>query len=308
MLISVVVPIYNVENYISDCIESIKKQTFSDFEVLLINDGSTDNSRMICEHIVKEDSRFRLINKENGGLSDARNKGIEEAKGKYLLFVDSDDYLPLDALEKLAAVINNSNYSMIVGRFNHIYDTYEKESEPFGKSFEISNSTCIKEMLIGNKINHSASGKLYKADLFKNIRFPYGKLFEDMFTIYDVTLQCKRIEILDEAIYCYRHRENSILTSSKNLEKKCNDLFSACQHIKSLFLNDKQLYSYASRKTVYQNILIIQFAKYISDKEISSKIKKRSKSDIKKHIFSYLLNAEIRIKTKLKVLFIFLFY
>ena len=308
MLISVIVPIYNVEKYLSECIESIKNQTFTDFEVILVNDGSTDNSRKICENITKLDSRFTIINKKNGGLSDARNKGIEKANGKYFFFVDSDDYLPLNALEKLVNIVNVSDYDMIVGRFSHIYDDYEKETQKYGKNFEISSSDCLKEMLIGNKINHSASGKLYKAELFENIRFPYGKLFEDMFTIYDITKLCQKIKVLDEVIYCYRHRNDSILTSSKNLERKCDDLFYACLHVQSLFLNDEKLYSYACRKSVYQNILIIQFARLISDKKTRNRIRKRSKEEIKKYIFKYLLTTQIKIVTKIKVIFIFLFY
>ena len=117
-LISVIVPIYNVEKYLRQCLDSIQNQTYQNFECLLINDGSPDNSADICREYVEKDSRFKYFEKENGGLSDARNYGIRQSKGSYLTFVDSDDWLEHDALDRLYGALRKGNADISIGRFN----------------------------------------------------------------------------------------------------------------------------------------------------------------------------------------------
>ncbi|BDP63405.1 hypothetical protein EfmJHP80_09010 [Enterococcus faecium] len=171
-------PVYNVEKYLKKCVDSILGQTFTDFELLLIDDGSTDNSGSICDELAKTDNRIKVIHKENGGLSDARNIGIEVAKGDFIGFIDSDDYIDEDMY---AFLYNNIlKYDAELSMCG-IYDVHKnkeiKKLTPFSQL--VTKSEAIELVLDGKLVVANAVSKLYKKELFENVRYPKGKIAED---------------------------------------------------------------------------------------------------------------------------------
>ncbi|MDU5335237.1 glycosyltransferase family 2 protein [Enterococcus sp.] len=208
--ISIIVPVYNVEKYLRKCVESILNQTFKDFELILVDDGSPDNSGAICDQYAKRDARVRVIHKENGGLSSARNAGIEIAKGKYLGFVDSDDYIAEDMYEVLfnQIIAYNANISTI-----EMIDVYENRVTKVSNKKKvqlINQKDAIKAVLDSTDIFAYAVNKLYQKELFDKVRYPEGKIVEDAFIIMDLLLQCDRVVSNTEQKYFYYRRNDSI--------------------------------------------------------------------------------------------------
>lgn len=223
--ISIIVPVYDVEKYINRCIESILAQTFMDFELILVNDGSPDQCGKICDKYAENDTRIKVIHKKNGGLSDARNFGLEIAQGDFVGFVDSDDYIESDMYEKLleACEENNSKLAMC-GR----YKVLGEELQPIFsfKGHKIWESReAIENLLTWNNIDSSACDKLFRRDLFEQIRFPVGKYNEDIYIMTQIIHQSEKIIHIGDAKYYYFHRPNSI-TTEKFSEKKL-DLLAA---------------------------------------------------------------------------------
>ncbi len=219
MKISIIMPVYNVSEYLPKAIDSVLKQTFTDFELLLIDDGSKDDSGKICDEYAKKDSRISVFHKENGGLSSARNYGIEQAKAELIGFIDSDDLISENMYERLYDSLTANNADMSMCR---VLDCYSGEIPSFQFSSEeevFSQEEAIKEILIAEKASVWAVNKLYKKTLFDNVRYPVGKITEDGFVILDLLSQCQRVVLVNDAVYYYMHRENSITTtkfSSKN--------------------------------------------------------------------------------------------
>lgn len=221
-LITIIVPVYNVENYLIKCIESLINQTYTNLEILLINDGSTDNSLKICEEYSMVDKRIKVFNKENGGLSDARNYGIEHSRGKYLLFVDSDDYIHTQAIEILYSSLKKNLADISFAKTKNVY-----ENDQFIiKNINISNYNEILydpksfyfKMYSLNSVDYNIiPNRLYKKSLFSDIRFPVGKLHEDSFTLYKLIFKCTRIVEINENLYFYLMRENSIMHSQAGI-------------------------------------------------------------------------------------------
>lgn len=225
--ISIIVPVYNVEKYLEKCVDSILAQTFRDFEVVLVDDGATDSSGKLCDQLCEKDARIRVIHKENGGLSSARNAGIENARGNYLAFIDSDDYIDPGMMEELYRNIVNEDADLSVcGMFDCYYGKEPKIHEPFYQVMDPKEAIDI--AFTGDFSAISSVNKLYKSSVMKDIRFPVGKIYEDAFICVDVFLACKKIVLTSKQYYYYYHRENSITTMS--FSKKKFDTIAAYQH------------------------------------------------------------------------------
>ena len=219
-LISIIVPIYNVENYLRMCLDSIEHQTYSNIEVLLINDGSPDSSGEICQEYVARDSRFRYFEKGNGGLSDARNYGVARAKGKFLTFIDSDDWVEATYIEDMyqAALKNDSeivisNYAQFDVKENHylihVWDDYYEETY---EGEELINKLPLLEPRDYSFV--TSWGILFSRSLFDNIRFLKGKLTEDSRTNYKLFAKSSRSTYIHKSLYIYRiGREGSIVNT-----------------------------------------------------------------------------------------------
>lgn len=215
VLISVVIPVYNVEKYLERCIKSILNQTYTNLEIILVDDGSIDKSSEICNKYKIIDKRIDVIHKKNGGLSDARNIGIKRAKGTYITFVDSDDSIEVDMIEYLFFLIEKYNTKMAICSHNIVLGE-GKSIKSLGNNKEeiLSAKNCIKKMLYHKDVDTSAWAKMYHKSLFKNIKYPKGKLFEDIGTTYKFFLESKSIACGYKSKYNYYVRQNSIVTRS----------------------------------------------------------------------------------------------
>ena len=209
-LISVIVPVYNVEKYLNRCVDSIINQTYSNLEIILINDGSTDTSGKICDEYKKRDNRIQVIHQKNGGLSAARNAGIDIATGKYLTFIDSDDWIHLKYIEILYGMICTSNSLVSICSYKRVstkvkdiiindVKTMEYDAEYFYQKYPT--------------ISTIAPGKLYEKSCFENIRYPIGKIHEDEFVTYKILFNTKNIIFTDLELYNYFINENGIMRS-----------------------------------------------------------------------------------------------
>lgn len=212
-LISIILPVYNIEQYIDKCMESLLKQTYKNCELLLIDDGSTDNSGIKCDEYASIYPNVYVFHKQNGGLSDARNYGIKRAAGNYITCVDPDDYVDKDYLEYLYYLIHKYNVDMSICQHRVHYDN--GSIKEFGSTGEelLSAKVCVERMLYHDVIDTSAWAKLYKKDLFEKIEYPYGKLFEDIATTYKLMIKSSQIAVGYESKYNYIFHNNSIVNS-----------------------------------------------------------------------------------------------
>ena len=222
-LIRIIVPVYNVEQYINNCVRSIVTQTYQKIEIILVDDGSTDKSGEMCDTLEKTDERIKAIHKENGGLSDARNAGIDIASGKYIMFVDSDDYIPDYAVTYLYKLLKENSANISIGSLKMTKELNSEAKLTIGQTCIYGNKEAIGQLLYANLFSTSAPAKLYEKSLFDSIRFPVGKLHEDLYTIYRVMNRAQKVAYGSEVVYFYYHRTGSI-TVSKFSEKRMDAL------------------------------------------------------------------------------------
>lgn len=214
--ISVIVPIYNVEEYLSRCIDSILNQTFTDFELILVDDGSPDNCGKICDEYALKYARIHVIHKEHGGPSDARNVGIDYAfttNSEWITFVDSDDWVQKDYLNLLYNTALKYNVDISAGKKIFVDEkTVIEDDKNFIDCKITSDELFLRPNADVSCISYiSACAKLYKKELFSDVRFPYGKISEDKFTTHKLIFKCSHIAIITKCIYYYFTNENSIL-------------------------------------------------------------------------------------------------
>ena len=208
--ISVIVPVYNVEAYLKRCVDSVLAQTYTDFELILVDDGSPDNCPAMCDEYAKKDSRIRVIHQENGGLSAARNAGIDwvfqNSNSEWFSFIDSDDCVHPKYLEVLLNAAENTNTSVAIGgyvEFSEDMPPIETVAEP-----QIRNA---EDFFIEKHVNAIVAwGKLYRRKCFEDIRYPVGKIHEDEFTTYKILFEEEFVSFVDSPLYFYYQNENSI--------------------------------------------------------------------------------------------------
>ena len=210
-LISIIVPVYYVEEYIEKCVESIINQTYKNIEIILVDDGATDNSGKICDELGKRDSRIKIIHKANGGLSDARNAGLKIAKGEYIGFVDSDDYIAKDMFETLYNLNKKYNSEISIVSFYEIYKGKVIGVRDSKNLEELTKIEAIRELLIDTNIQSYAWNKLFKKELFDGLEFPTNKNFEDIATTLLLFEKANKVVLLEDPKYYYVRRDNSIV-------------------------------------------------------------------------------------------------
>lgn len=223
-IVSIVVPVYKVEKYLNLCIESIIHQTYTHLEIILVNDGSPDACGEMIDRFAEIDNRIIALHKENGGLSDARNFGMQFITGEYTLFVDSDDWLESTMIEKLVASSMNLKADIVQAGFYYAHDDYllfdtNQHSKNDAPSI-LDNAELMSELVKNEKVKNFAWGKLYKTVIIKDILFEKGVLFEDVFWAHQVMHKVSRYVLLHEPLYYYRQRNDSIVAtySVKNLD------------------------------------------------------------------------------------------
>lgn len=245
-IISIIVPIYKVEKYLETCINSILSQTFTNFELILVDDGSPDRCGFICDEYKKKDKRIKVIHKKNGGLSDARNAGLDIATGKYIGFVDSDDIIHPKMYEILFNCMSKSDSDIVQCNFkkiknlDEIVDSLGKYNGTFK---EYDNKAAIIDMIDNNKINVNSWNKLYKRELFETLRFPKGKIHEDEFLTYKLLYNSRKIAYINEELYYYYQNDNGIMNGSNILKRL--DRIEALEERSKFFLEngDNDLYN-----------------------------------------------------------------
>ena len=250
--ISVIVPIYNVEDYLHRCVDSIINQTYTNLEIILVDDGSPDNCLKICDEYAKKDSRIKVVHKKNGGLSDARNAGLEIATGEYIGFVDSDDYISLYFYEKLMNVIKVSGSDIVecgVKKFTENNEINDVENSKL--DFKIFNKFEAMQNLIMNKIlSVTVWNKLYKKDVIDKLRFKVGKTNEDNFFTYLAFDNANKISKLDDELYYYLQRENSIMGESYKLNR-LDEIEAKYERFKFIEKNYKNLTLLAKKDVMF---------------------------------------------------------
>ncbi|SFJ39640.1 Glycosyltransferase involved in cell wall bisynthesis [Terrisporobacter glycolicus] len=223
-LISIIIPIYNAEKYLQDCLDSVIKQSYKNLDIILINDGSTDNSEEICEEYKNNDSRIRLINQKNKGAAMAKNVGLELIKGELFAFLDSDDMLHSNNLEILYTNMINTNADIIEGNFTT--NLYKFNNKPIIKnSIDIEKTKTfttekgLEELIINGRCHQTPWNKLYKTQLLKGIIFPKGKYIDDEYWTYKLFLNANYISSLDLITYYYRQHDDSTMGKSYSVRR-----------------------------------------------------------------------------------------
>lgn len=224
-LISVIVPIYNTGKYLVECVESIRKQTYSNIEIILVDDGSTDASIEICDEFAEKDSRIRVFHKKNEGSAIAKNFGIQQSKGEYIILVDSDDIVSDRMIEVLYTQIKEKNADIAIGNY-YIYD----ESDGNFYFYVTGQDYCVEELSLQELIDRQAGAwkwngsafivavvKLYKKDLFEDVSFTHGRRFDDEASTHRLFLRSKKTVFINDNLYIYRRRSSSIMTSEFDL-------------------------------------------------------------------------------------------
>ena len=198
--ISVIVPVYKVERYLKKCVDSILAQSFTDFELWLVDDGSPDNCGTICDEYAEKDPRIHVIHKENGGLSDARNVALDRIQSKYVFFVDSDDWITSDALEIMHSAAARTNAKVVTGNMVFVYEngnTYEDDTAP-------KKETILKgDEILTTLLRPNACNKLFDASIFKTLRYPVGRLYEDTFVYHKILDQIDFMVMTGKTTYYY---------------------------------------------------------------------------------------------------------
>ncbi len=217
-MISIIIPVYNVEKYLADCLDSVLEQTFTDWEAILVNDGSSDKSGEICRAYCEKDQRFRLFEQENRGVSAARNTGMEHCRGDYLFFMDADDTILPNTLDRVYSVAQEQNVPLIC--FQHQKITQQSEIKsvvPQGAGRTCSGEEAMELFLKEQVVGISICGKLIKRSMAQQIVFEEGRASnEDKYFLFEVLQRVDRVVILEEPYYCYWTRVNSATTSPFN--------------------------------------------------------------------------------------------
>lgn len=274
-LISVIVPIYNVENYLEKCIRSIQKQTYENLEIILVDDGSPDQCGKLCDEEAKKDARIQVIHKINGGLSDARNAGLDIATGNYILFIDSDDFIHPQMVQYLHELAEEQQAEIAVCDFQYVEEGSEEPFELLDpqakKKCQMMNGREMQFCYFNDKENRVmytvAWNKLYRRELFEEIRYPKGKVHEDEFTTFKICYQADRIAISKEKLYAYLVRKQSIMGQ---FNKRRFDLLEAYREKMRFYVDKKEYELYRRTMQIYMR-MTAQYIQWITTDDTGCK-------------------------------------
>ncbi|MBQ2408862.1 MAG: glycosyltransferase [Bacilli bacterium] len=290
--ISIIIPVYNVEKYLERCLDSVLNQSYKNLEIILINDGSTDNSLDICLKYAKKDNRIKLINQNNSGISEVRNKGLEAAKGEYIAFVDSDDVIDKDMFKtlynnllKYDSDISSCNYKIFHNKIN-----FDKE-EYYNKIFTKEES--LKDIISNGVLTNFLWNKLFKKELFNNIKFPKNMIYEDMYVMPKIIEKTTKIVYTNQILYGYFQRENSYVNSFD--EDKNKNYFLVINNV----YNDLKKYNFLDKELKNYKVFSIYsaFLQAAKSNALYSDFMKEKHKEYKKE-FKY-LNKKVKLKRKL---------
>ena len=301
-LVSIIVPIYNVQNYLEECVNSLLAQTHKEIEVILVDDESPDNCPQMCEDFAKKDSRIKVIHKKNGGLSSARNAGLDIATGNYIMFIDSDDFVEHNMVEELLAIKAQSNADIVCGGM-YRYTNGTAEVIPSTVSKEnieiLDNTTALKKLLL-RTIDCSSCNKLYSKTFIGETRFKEGRNNEDHPFLFELYQKSCTIAYTNKAYYYYRYNQASITKTfndrSFDIIKNIDDLEKEIETKKLDIEKEFRLY-----KSYVYLIIVFLLQKNNCKEKFNSEYNKIVKY-IKQNIWYILFNSDIRIKNKIVAL------
>lgn len=231
--LSIIVPVYKVEQYIHKCVDSILNQTFTDFELILVDDGSPDNCGKICDEYAQKDERVRVIHKVNGGVSSARNLGVDEAEGEYISFIDPDDWIELNMYEDIFNFVDENNVDVACFEVYEVKGNKCSAHYRFASNSFFENEEALYDILI-DVIDNSPCNKVYKKSVWEGVRFPVGRRFEDVATIYKTFHKSNKVGYIKNAFYYYLKREGSAIALSFDAQRRYEN-----------FLGYKERYEFA---------------------------------------------------------------
>lgn len=292
ILISIIVPVYNVDKYLSQCLNSLIISNMEEIEIILVDDGSTDRSGIICDEFANKYSFINVIHKRNEGLSSARNDGIKSARGKWISLIDSDDLVVKGYLNIIKKIVHYSNYDIFMFKHRNFEDKYgcfpSKLFFDKTKLFSLSKDKAMLS-LITNTFGNYAWNKIYNKKLFQTIKYPVGKGYEDIYTTYLLYAEASKIAVYDEQLYFYRQRSTSIVYESE-INKKVKffkDRYDALKR-QSIFFKENYPYVYKKDKSnVVKAALIL--TTYVE-------IFNQPKDDIYKSALELILNCKLSIR------------
>lgn len=298
--ISVIVPVYNIEKYIQQCIESIVNQTYKNLEIILVDDGSTDNSGKLCDDYAAQDQRIRVIHKENGGLSDARNAGLETCTGDFISFIDGDDWIELNMYEIMLEHINKNYCDIVSCGYNVRYKN--KNYKVYSSNKIIDKCDIIRCYYAENNVFYGTCMRLYKKYIWKDLRFPKGKIYEDVFVFLDSFLKSNRIMIVSDCLYNYRQRKSSIM--GRNFDKRQLNLIDG--HKKNLIFISKNYPQYISKAKkellLGEKDILLKAINSLAQDDFTINVKIKIQNDIRNNIKFIVFSELFSIKSKVALI------
>lgn len=301
-MISIIIPAYNVEKYIGPCIESALSQSFRDIEVIVVNDGSTDSTPVVIQEFERSDSRVRVVNRENGGQSVARNTALDIARGDWITFLDGDDMLLPGALEILINEAVKTNADLVSGSFVRNLN----ETKNGKRSIELSPEEALLDILYQKYIQPSPWGKLYKKFLFDNLRFRKSILYEDLDLIYRIVAQTNKVIYTDTPVYFYRVTPGSSLNS---FSKSRFDVLDVTERLEqwAASTSSSEVLKAARDRRLSANFNILGLIAANKKKEYEN-VARSCWDIIKRYRFDSLVNPKVRLKNKAGIMLSYLGY
>ena len=301
--VSIIVPVYNVEDCLSYCVDSLRQQTYKNIEIILVDDGSTDSSGEICDQYAREDDRIKVLHIENGGLSNARNTGVKESSTAWIVFIDSDDYYDHRAIEYLVELKDKYRVDLVA---TPVIEVRNYENSDFLGDFrekysgKLDRRTALEQMFYGNYVGTHSGGKLYKKEILLRFPYPNGMLYEDLALAYEHIASCENIAVSDLNLYKYYRRPGSIVNSKYS--DRLLDFYKAMEwnrsYIERDYPNDKEMRRALNVRYVFNGLHIVH-AMLSSDMYAEvNKIRK----EYRRYFGDVIFNSNITGKNKLKYL------
>ena len=301
--VSIIVPVYNVEDCLSYCVDSLRQQTYKNIEIILVDDGSTDSSGEICDQYAREDDRIKVLHIENGGLSNARNTGVKESSTDWIVFIDSDDYYDHRAIEYLVKLRDKYRVDLVA---TPVIEVRNYENSDFLGDFrekysgKLDRRTALKQMFYGNYVGTHSGGKLYKKEILLRFPYPNGMLYEDLSLAYEHFASCENIAVSALNLYKYYRRPGSIVNSKYS--DRLLDFYKAMEwnrsYIERDYPNDKEMRRALNVRYVFNGLHIVH-AMLSSD--MYAEVNKIRKEYIQ-YFKEVILNSNVTRKNKVKYL------
>ena len=260
--VSIIVPVYNVETYLSYCVDSLRQQTYKNIEIILVDDGSTDSSGEICDQYAREDDRIKVLHIENGGLSNARNTGVKESSTDWIVFIDSDDYYDHRAIEYLVKLRDKYRVDLVA---TPVIEVRNYENSDFLGDFrekysgKLDRRTALEQMFYGNYVGTHSGGKLYKKEILLRFPYPNGMLYEDLSLAYEHIASCENIAVSALNLYKYYRRPGSIVNSKYS--DRLLDFYKAMEwnrsYIERDYPNDKEMRRALNVRYVFNGLHVV---------------------------------------------------